>query len=78
MADNGKEKKETNHGKRDWNSGMRGGPGSGGAVYFLGLIGALIYFLNQATNFGSDITGILKSLVWPAYLIYHLFLFLRI
>jgi hypothetical protein len=44
----------------------------GGAVYGLGLIGALVYFLQHATNFGEGVLGFLKALVWPALLVYQL------
>jgi len=43
----------------------------GGAIYGLGLIGALVYFLQQATTFSDGLLGILKALVWPAILIYR-------
>jgi hypothetical protein len=46
--------------------------GGGGAVYGLGLIGALVYFLQQAGTFWEVVIGILKALVWPAFLIYGL------
>lgn len=42
----------------------------GGAVYGLGLIGSLIYFIQHASNFGEGVLGVLKSIVWPAVLIY--------
>jgi hypothetical protein len=48
----------------------------GNAVYGLGLIGALIYYLQQATTFGQGIFGFLKAFVWPAFLVYELFKFL--
>jgi len=51
---------------------------SAGAVYGLGLIGALIYFIQQATTFGEGVLGILKAIVWPAILIYKLLGFLKI
>lgn len=44
-----------------------GGVG-GGAVYGLGLIGALIYFIQQANGFSEIVIGILKAIVWPAFL----------
>lgn len=50
--------------------------GGGGWIYFLGLIGATIYFFGNANTFGEYIIGFLKALVWPAYLVYHLFKFL--
>lgn len=43
----------------------------GGAVYGLGLIGALVYFLQHATTLGDGIFGILKAIVWPALLVYQ-------
>ncbi len=46
---------------------------SGGAVYGMGLIGAVVYFLQHATTFGMGVLGILKAIVWPAFLIYKLF-----
>ncbi|MEK7181957.1 MAG: hypothetical protein AAB615_02395 [Patescibacteria group bacterium] len=49
---------------------------SGGGIYFFAFIGALIYFLQQATTFGEGVIGLLKAIVWPAILIYKLFGFL--
>ena len=46
--------------------------GGGNAVYFLGLIGALVYYIQAATGFWGGVLGILKSLVWPAFVIYEL------
>lgn len=42
-----------------------------GAVYGLGLIGAAIYFISHATTFWMGVLGILKAIVWPAYLVYE-------
>ncbi len=47
-----------------------------GAIYGLGLIGSLVYYVSTATTFGGVILGILKSLVWPAFLVYELLKFL--
>lgn len=41
-----------------------------GAVYGLGLIGAAIYFISQATSFWIGVLGIFKAIVWPAFLVY--------
>ena len=46
--------------------------GGGNAVYGLGLIGALIYYIQAADGFWMAVVGILKALVWPAFLVYHL------
>ena len=45
------------------------GPNS--AVYGLGLIGALIYFISKATSFWMGALGLLKAFVWPAFLVYE-------
>ena len=52
------------------------GPGGGGAVYGLGLIGALVHYLQAADGFGSGVLGVLKALVWPAFVVYDLLKFL--
>ena len=58
---------------RSWSRGSGGG---GGAVYGLGLIGALVYYIQAADGFWSGVLGILKALVWPAFVIYDLLKFL--
>ena len=59
---------------RRWDG--RGSAGGGNAVYGLGLIGALIYYIQAADGFWAGVLGILKALVWPAFLIYDLLKFL--
>lgn len=44
---------------------------SSNAVYGLGFIGAAIYYIMQATGFWMGVVGILKALVWPAFLVYE-------
>lgn len=46
--------------------------GTSGSLYFVGFVGSLIYWWQAATNFGAGITGLLKSMVWPAYVVYKL------
>lgn len=60
--------------KSSWKSG--GGTASGGAVYGLGLIGALVYFIGAAGNFGEGVLGVLKAIVWPALLVFEALKFL--
>jgi hypothetical protein len=48
----------------------------GSAVYGLGLIGAAIYFISNASTFLIGVVGFLKALVWPAFLVYYAFEFL--
>lgn len=44
---------------------------SSGAVYGLGFIGAVAYYLSTATGFWMGVIGFLKALVWPAFLVYE-------
>ena len=46
--------------------------GTAGSLYFVGFIGSLVYWLQAAVGFGAVITAFLKSLVWPAYIVYKL------
>lgn len=43
--------------------------GSGGCFYFLGVIGAAIYFLQNSTGFWAGVLAILKALVWPVFVV---------
>ncbi len=43
-----------------------------GAVYGLGFIGAAIYYISAATTFWLGVLGILKAIVWPAFMVYEL------
>ena len=62
--------------RRRWRKARRsrqGGPAAGGgAVYGIGMIGALVYFL-QAAETGRDyVLAFPKAVVWPALLVYKL------
>ena len=46
--------------------------GGGNMVYCLGILGAVVYYIQQADGFWEGIVGILKALVWPAFLVYEL------
>ena len=50
--------------------------GCGGAFYGLGFIGAAIYYIATATSFWGGVFGVIKALVWPAFLIFELMKFL--
>lgn len=45
-------------------------------IYCLGLIGAAIYFISNATGFWVGVLGFLKAIVWPVFLVMELFEFL--
>ena len=50
--------------------------GTGGCFYFLGFLGALIYYITTAPSFWDAFLGFFKALLWPAFLIYGLLLFI--
>lgn len=51
--------------------------GGSGAIYGLGVIGALFYFLQNATTLGLVVIGIGKSIFWPALLMFRLLTLLK-
>jgi hypothetical protein len=64
-------KEEFKEEAREWKRWHRMGPrGSGGAIYFFGLVGSLIYFIQHATTFADGILGLIKAVAWPAVVIY--------
>lgn len=40
--------------------------------YGLAMLGAAVYYLHTSYGFWGSITALLKALVWPAFLVYHL------
>lgn len=48
-------------------------PAGGGAVYGLGMIGALVYFTGSAQSPRDYFVAFAKSTVWPAILVYRAF-----
>ena len=49
---------------------------TGGAIYCFGFIGAAIYYISTATSFWNGVLGLLKAIVWPAFLVYEVLKFL--
>jgi hypothetical protein len=47
--------------------------GGGGALFGLGWLGAVVFYLQQASNLSEGLLGLLKSFFWPAFLVYELF-----
>lgn len=52
------------------------GCGCGGCAYFLGFIGSAVYYISTATGFWNGVLGVLKAIVWPAFLVHGLFKFI--
>ncbi|MAE87862.1 MAG: hypothetical protein CMB80_34320 [Flammeovirgaceae bacterium] len=40
-------------------------------IYLLGMVGAAIYFIGNASGFWMGVLGFLKALVWPAFLVFE-------
>ncbi len=62
--------------KAKWKGGMstrNAPPAGGGAVYGLGMIGALAYFLGTAESGWDYVLAFGKATVWPALLVYRAF-----
>jgi len=47
-----------------------------GGFYGLGFIGAAVYYITTATGFWMGVLGVLKAIVWPAFLVYQLLKYL--
>lgn len=54
------------------------GHGSGGAIYGLGFLGALVYFVTTAPDFWMALLGVVKAILWPGFLVHGLLTFLGI
>ena len=44
--------------------------GCGGAIYGLGFIGALVYYISTATSVWDAIIGFFQAILWPAFLVF--------
>jgi len=68
-----RKKKEEYSCGSDYKCGCRGWTGKGcGGIYGLGFLGAVIYYISTATGFWMGVLGVLKALVWPAFLVFKL------
>ena len=47
------------------------GAAGGGVLYALGIVGAIVYFWQQADSFGEHLLAVLQGLVWPAIMVYE-------
>ena len=57
--------------KKSWFAkGSCSSSGSGGAIYGLGFIGALVYFVTTAPDIWVAIIGVVKAIFWPGIIVY--------
>jgi len=52
-------------------SNNTGATASGGAIYGLGIFGALVYYWQQADTFWEYVLALLQGVLWPAFLVYE-------
>jgi hypothetical protein len=45
--------------------------GPSGFVMFVAYIGAAVYFVQQSAGFWGFILALLKAIVWPAFVLFH-------
>ena len=45
------------------------GSSCGGCGYFLGFLGATIYYISSATGFWMGVLGFLKAIIWPLFVV---------
>jgi hypothetical protein len=54
-------------------SSNSGAVAGSGAIYGLGIFGALVYFWQQADGFWEHAYAIFEGLFWPAYMVFQAF-----
>lgn len=50
-----------------------GAAAGSGAIYGLGIFGAVVYFWQQADSFWEYLGAIFQGLFWPAFTVYEVF-----
>jgi hypothetical protein len=59
-------------GRKAMAKGSTGAAAGGGALYGLGIFGALFYYWQQADSFWEYVWAIFpKAIFWPAYVVYE-------
>lgn len=56
---------------------MKNNAGTGG-LYGLGVLGALVYFIQTSTSFVDGIVGIIMALFWPAVVVHKVLELLKL
>lgn len=49
------------------------GAAGGGAIYGLGIFGALVYYWQQADVFWEYVLAVFQGVFWPAFMVYEVF-----
>lgn len=51
----------------------KAGAAGGGAIYGLGVLGAWVYFWQQADSFWAYVFAFFQGIFWPAWMVYDVF-----
>ncbi len=70
--------KKVNVKLKECKAGVNSCGGCSGFGYFMGFIGAAIYYISTATGFWTGVLGVLKAIVWPAILIFEVMKYLAV
>jgi hypothetical protein len=54
-------------------TGSNGAAAGGGAIYGLGILGAWVYFWQQADSFWEYLFAVVQGVFWPAVMVYDAF-----
>lgn len=63
---------------REYRKTRRTQAGPSSAVYSMGLFGAAFYFFPHAVGLSGFVLAFLKTLIWPALLVYQLLSFFKL
>jgi hypothetical protein len=50
-----------------------GAAAGGGAIYGLGILGAWVYFWQEADGFWEYVLAVIQGILWPAFMVYDAF-----
>jgi hypothetical protein len=53
-------------------SSNAGAAAGGGAIYGLGILGAWVYFWQEAESFWQYLLAIVQGIFWPAFMVYEI------
>jgi len=59
-----------------FSKGCSSTPGCGSAIYGLGFLGSLFYFVTTAPDFWAAVIGVIKAIFWPGVIAYGVLKFL--
>jgi len=69
MADSDKEVKNIKNNVKVINAGKSSGPWGG--VYFMTVVGAAVYFIQNTSGFWNVVWAIIKAFFWPGFVVHR-------